>query len=73
MLYQLFRHLAPNDILIGDRGFGNFVLLALLQHLKLQVDFIGRSARRVDGRRRLKRLGKQDWLVVWKKGNTPSP
>src|ERR1019366_5448675 len=47
MLYQLFRHLAPNDILIGDRGFGNSVLLALLQHLKLQVDFLGRSARRV--------------------------
>src|SRR5258708_19382140 len=52
----LFR--SPNDILMGDRGFGNFVLLALLQHLKLNVDFIGRSARQVDGRHRLKRLGK---------------
>src|SRR5437867_463406 len=58
MLYQMLSQLAPNDILMGDRGFGNFVLLALLQHLKLNVDFIGRSARHVDGRHRLKRLGK---------------
>jgi hypothetical protein len=72
MLYQMFSQLAPNDILMGDRGFGNFVLLALLQHLKLNVDFIGRSARQVDGRHRLKRLGKNDWLVVWKKGSNPS-
>jgi hypothetical protein len=68
----MFSQLAPNDILMGDRGFGNFVLLALLQHLKLNVDFIGRSARQVDGRHRLKRLGKNDWLVVWKKGSNPS-
>jgi hypothetical protein len=72
MLYQMFSQLAPKDILMGDRGFGNFVLLALLQHLKLNVDFIGRSARQVDGRHRLKRLGKNDWLVVWKKGSNPS-
>jgi hypothetical protein len=73
MLYQMLSLLAPNDILIGDRGFGNFVLLALLSHLKLGVDFIGRSVRHTDGRRRLRRLGRDDWLVVWKKGTTPSP
>jgi len=72
MLYQRLTQLAPRDILLGDRGFGNFVLLALLEHLQLQVDFIGRSARHVDGRRRLKRLGKGDWLVAWKKGTNPS-
>jgi putative transposase len=33
LLYSLFSHLDPNDILIGDRGFGNFVLLALLLSL----------------------------------------
>lgn len=73
MLYQMLGQLSPNDILMGDRGFGNFVLLSLLEHLKLGVDFIGRSARHVDGRRRLKRLGKDDWLVIWKKGTNPSP
>jgi len=72
MLYQMFSLLAPNDILMADRGFGNFVLLALLARFKPGVDFIGRSARRVDGRRRLKRLGRGDWLVVWKKGCNPS-
>ena len=72
MLYQMFSLLAPNDLLLGDRGFGNFVLLALLGHLKPGVDFIGRSARQADGCRRLKRLGRNDWLVVWKKGGNPS-
>ena len=72
MLYQMLSQLVPNDILMGDRGFGNFVLLALLKDLKLGVDFIGRSARHVDGRRRLKRLSKNDWLVIWKKGPNPS-
>jgi len=73
MLYQMLSLLAPNDILMGDRGFGNFVLLALRSHLKLGVDFIGRSARHTDGRRhRLQPLGRDDWLVVWKKGSNPS-
>jgi hypothetical protein len=72
MLYQMFSLLAPNDILLADRGFGNFVLLALLGHFKPGVDFIGRSARHTEGHRRLKRLGSNDWLVVWKKGGNPS-
>jgi hypothetical protein len=72
MLNQLLSQLASGDILVGDRGLGNFVLLALLQHLHQGVDFIGRSARRVDGRRRIKHLGQGDWLVVWKQGHNPS-
>jgi hypothetical protein len=72
MLYQMFDLLAVNDILIGDRGFGNFVLLALLRHFKPGVDFIGRSARHVDGRRRRQRLGANDWLVTWKPSHKPS-
>jgi hypothetical protein len=72
MLYQMFELFAPNDILLADRGLGNFVLLALLAHFKPGVDFIGRSARHVDGRRRLKRLGQGDWLAAWKKGCNPS-
>jgi hypothetical protein len=71
-LYQLFDQLQTSDILLADRGFGNFVLLALLQHFKPGVDFIGRSARRIDGRRRGKRLGKNEWLVVWKMTSSAS-
>jgi putative transposase len=69
---QLLDQLAAGDILLADRGFGNFILLALLQKLNRGVDFIGRSARHVDGRRRLKRLGPQDWLVQWQRSPNPS-
>jgi hypothetical protein len=62
---QLLGQLAAGDILIGDRGFGSYVVLALLQDL--QVDFIGRTTRRLDGRRRLRRLGKNDWLMLWQR------
>lgn len=72
LLAQLASQLAKADILIGDRGFGCYPVIALLQHT-LGVDFIGRTTRRIDGRRRLKRLGRHDWLIEWKKGNTPSP
>ena len=67
----LLSQLTKGDIVVGDRGFGNFVVVALLQ--TLGVDFLGRSLRRSDGRRRTRRLGKNDWLMVWKKGPRPSP
>jgi hypothetical protein len=72
LLAQLSRQLVKGDILIGDRGFGCFPVLALLQHT-WGVDFIGRTTRRIDGRRRRQRLGHNDWLVAWKKGITASP
>lgn len=68
----LMSQLARGDILLGDRGFGCYPVIALL-HLSLGVDFIGRTTRGIDGRRRLKRLAKNDWLVLWKKGAHPSP
>jgi hypothetical protein len=69
---QLTSQLAKGDILIGDRGFGCYPVIALLQHI-LGVDFIGRTTRRLDGRRRLQRQGRNDWLIEWKKGAKPSP
>ncbi len=72
LLTLLTRQLAPGDILIGDRGFGCYALIALLQHT-LGVDFIGRAQRPVDGRRRLQRLGPNDWLIQWQKAAEPSP
>ena len=68
---SLLSQLAAGDILLGDRGFGSYPVIALLQHI-LSVDFIGRTTRRVDGRRRLKRLAKNDWLILWKKSAKPS-
>lgn len=69
---SLLQHLNPGDILVGDRGFGCYPVIALLQH-NLKVDFIGRTTRGIDGRRRLKRLGPGDWLICWQRSATPSP
>ena len=65
----LLKTLEKGDIMIGDQGFGHFVALTLLQ--QIGVDFIARSARKVDGRQG-KRLGPNDWLIPWKKGGNPS-
>jgi hypothetical protein len=69
---RLLDQLVPGDILLADRGFANFILLALLQKLNRGIDFIGRSVRHVDGRRRLKRLGPQDGLIQWQRSPNPS-
>ena len=69
---SLMSQLCRGDILLGDRGFGCYPVIATLQH-RLGIDFIGRTTRGVDGRQRRKRLGKNDWLVFWKKSLHPSP
>ena len=66
----LLNNLAKGDIVIGDSGFGHYVVVALLQGLG--VGFVGRTTRSTDGRRRTKRLGKNDWLLTWKKPARPS-
>lgn len=66
------QYLAAQDILVADRGFGCFAVLAWLKEL-LRVDFIGRSTRRLDGRRRHRRLGPNDWLLVWEKPQRQAP
>lgn len=72
LLGLLFSQFAPKDIVVADRGFAHFVVIARLQQLGLGVDFIGRSARRVEGRQRIRRLGRNDWLMVWEKPHRPS-
>ena len=69
---SLLGQLTRGDILLGDRGLGCYPFIALLYH-RLGVDFIGRTTRRIDGRKRLRRLGKNDWLITWKKGPQASP
>ncbi|MHB8523597.1 MAG: IS4 family transposase [Limisphaerales bacterium] len=69
---SLSQQLIGGDILLGDRGFGCYPLIAWVK-LSLGVDFIGRTTRRVDGRRRVRRLARNDWLIVWQRSATPSP
>ncbi len=71
LLSTLSHQLSGGDILLGDRGFGCYPFIAWLK-LSLGVDFIGRTTRQVDGRRRLRRLGPNDWLILWKRRGTPS-
>jgi hypothetical protein len=66
LFHYLMKQLAQKDIVVGDRGFGNFVVLGLLQGLG--VDFIGRSSRALDRRKIQQCLGPGDWLVSWQRG-----
>lgn len=68
LLQRLLAALKPGDVVLGDRGFGNFVILALLA--RTGVDLLARvptNSRRVDFRRG-QRLGRWDRIVVWHKG-----
>jgi hypothetical protein len=56
----------------GRRRTGDYSLIAWLK-FSLGVDFIGRTTRRVDGRRRRRRLARNDWLILWKRNAIPSP
>jgi hypothetical protein len=70
---ELFSSLIRGDVLVTDRGFGNFVMAALLQ--SRGVDVIARvptRVRRIDFRQG-RRLNSRDALFVWKKKKTPSP
>jgi hypothetical protein len=64
---QLWDTFKKGDILLGDRGFGDFPTLAGL--LQQGVDVVARlhGARKVDFRKG-RRLGKRDGIFIWKKG-----
>ena len=64
---RLFGSLKRGDILVGDRGFGHFIVLALLA--RMGIDVIARVStlsRRVDWRQG-QRLGRADRLHQWRK------
>jgi hypothetical protein len=65
LLKSLVKLLTKGDILVGDRGFGYFPVIALLQ--RLGVDFVGRTTRCFSSRK-AQRQGPNDWLVTWEKG-----
>jgi len=67
LLAQLWETLRAGDILMGDRGFGNFPTVAQLP--RQGVDVVARlhQRRKVDFRK-AKRLGTNDGLFVWPKG-----
>jgi hypothetical protein len=70
-LQRMFKCLVPGDLVLGDRGLVSFAHLALLQAASLAGCFrVSRwlmvTAHGRPGGRRQRRLGRQDYLVVWR-------
>jgi len=71
LMRQLLAQLDPGDILLTDRYFCSYFMIALL--LELGVDFVARlhHARKEDAYR-IQRLGKRDSLIEWRRPQKPS-
>jgi hypothetical protein len=66
LLQQLLDSFKPSDLVVADRGFSSYVLLALLLMRGVGSVFRLHQARPADLRRG-KRLGKSDRLMLWHK------
>jgi hypothetical protein len=66
LLQSLWDHLRPGDVLLGDRGFCSWGLMAQCLQRELDVVFRVKGARRRDFRRG-KRLSRDERLVQWRK------
>jgi hypothetical protein len=71
MLASLLESFEAGEVLLGDRGFGNFPVLAQCMARGLDGVFRANTAMRRLDFRRGKRLGKDDRLVVWHHGPKP--
>ena len=70
LLRQLLQRFQPGDILLGDRYFCSYFMIALLQ--EMGVDFVTRvhQLRTIDFRRG-HRLGQGDHVVMWSRPQRP--
>jgi hypothetical protein len=64
LLYKLLDHFKPRDLVLADRGFCNFVLIAVLLLRGVGSLFRLHQSRHIDWRKG-KRLGKNDRLCTW--------
>ena len=62
---RLWRSLNEGDIVLGDKGFGSYAEVALL--LKRGVDFVFRQRQGSLGTKDIRKIGKDEWVVTWKK------
>ena len=71
LLRQLFDRFKPGDVLLADRYYCSYVMLALL--LERGIDFVTRShQRRPIDFRSGRRLGKNDHAVTWQRPQRPA-
>ena len=71
MLRALLDQLAEGDLLVGDRCYANYWLIALALKRGLNVVFRQHQRRRVDFRTG-RRLGRDDHLITWAKPGRPA-
>ena len=71
LMRQLLDQLDPDDILLADRYYCSYFMIALL--LERKVDFVARlhHARKEDDYR-IKRLSKKDWTIEWQRPQKPA-
>jgi len=71
LMRQLLDRLDPSDVLLTDRYYCSYFMIALL--LERNIDFVARlhHARKEDAYR-IKRLGKEDWLIEWRRPQRPN-
>jgi len=71
LLRRLFDRLRPNDILLGDRYFCSYFMIALL--MERGIDFVTRvhQLRPIDFRRG-HQLGKEDQIIEWQLPQKPT-
>ena len=70
MLRQLMYALQRGDVLLGDRFFANYWLIALARLLDMDVVFRQHQLCKVDFRKG-RRLGQNDHLITWSKPTRP--
>ena len=71
LMRELLDQLNPNDILLADRYYCSYFMIALL--LERNIDFVARlhHARKEDDYR-IKRLSKKDWIIEWQRPQKPN-
>ena len=70
LLRQLLNGFEPGDILLGDRYYCSYFMIALL--MELGIDFVTRvHQRRMVDFRRGRRLGKDDQVIQWRLPQKP--
>lgn len=70
LLRQMLDTLSPGDVLLADRYYCSYFLIAILQTRNVEVVFQNHASRKSDFRRG-QRLGKRDHLVTWYKPQRP--
>ncbi len=71
MFRTLLDHLAPKDVILGDRYYASYFMIALLQSRGVDIVVRQHQLRKFDFRRG-KRLGRGDHIVAWRKPKRPS-